>query len=47
MIRLFGLVLLSLRGGFRSQEQLTAEIILLRHQINILRRQVPGRARLQ
>jgi hypothetical protein len=46
MIRWFLLALMSPRDRFRSQEQLTAEIILLRHQLIVLRRQVPGRVRL-
>jgi transposase InsO family protein len=38
MIALFGLVFIYVRDSFRSQEQLKAEIILLRHQLNVLRR---------
>src|SRR5436189_6365326 len=46
MIRWFLLALMSLHDSFRSREELAAEIILLRHQLIVLRRQVPGRARL-
>jgi hypothetical protein len=31
---------------FRSKERLEAEIIILRHQLNVLRRGMPSRARL-
>ena len=46
MIALLGLVLGYLRDSFRSQEQLRAEILLLRHQLNVLRRKNPGSLRL-
>lgn len=41
------LVLSYVRNSFRSQEQLKAEIILLRHQLNVLRRKKPGPVRLR
>ena len=42
-LRLFVNILVA---PFRTQAQLDAEITLLRHQLNVLRRQVPSRPRL-
>lgn len=47
MIALLQLVLSYIRDSFRSREELKVEIILLRHQLSVLRRQVPDRVRLR
>ncbi|MGA9795975.1 MAG: integrase core domain-containing protein [Rhizomicrobium sp.] len=47
MIALLGLVVIYVRDSFRSQEELKAENIVLRHQLNVLRRKAPGKARLR
>ena len=47
MNSLLWLVFSYLRDSLRSQEQLKAEIILLRHQLNVLRRKRPGSVRLR
>jgi transposase InsO family protein len=46
MIRLLILFLHVLLSPFKTQAQLEAEIVLLRHQLNVLRRQAPSRPRL-
>ncbi|MGH9806376.1 MAG: integrase core domain-containing protein, partial [Terriglobia bacterium] len=45
MIALLGLVLIYVRDSFRSREALKAEIIVLRLQLNVLRRKYPARVR--
>src|SRR5665647_1406071 len=45
MIAILRLLIGALRDYFKSRRQLQAEVLVLRHQINILRRQVPGRVR--
>jgi transposase InsO family protein len=45
--RALGLAFNYLRDGFRSQEQLKAEIVLLRHQLNVLHRRNPRSLRLR
>ena len=47
MNSLLWLVFSYLRDSLRSQEQLKAEIILLRHQLNVLRRKRLGSVRLR
>ena len=47
MIALLQLVLSYIRDSVRSREELKVEIILLRHQLSVLRRQVPDRVRLR
>jgi hypothetical protein len=47
MIALLQLVLSYIRDSVRSWEELKVEIILLRHQLSVLRRQVPDRVRLR
>jgi hypothetical protein len=46
MISFLGLLLHVLALPFRSQASLEAEIVFLRHQLNVLKRQVPARPRL-
>lgn len=43
MIAFLGLALIYVRDSFRSRETLKAEIILLRHQLNVLRRKKPAK----
>ena len=43
VIAFLGLVLIYVRDSFRSRETLKAEIILLRHQLNVLRRKKPAK----
>jgi hypothetical protein len=43
MIAFLGLLLHVLASPFRSQASLEAEIVFLRHQLNVLRRQAPAR----
>jgi len=45
--RFFSLIWLALIGLFRSRASLQAEILTLRHQLNVLRRQSPQRLNLQ
>ena len=45
MIAILRLLIGALRDYFKSSRQLQAEVLVLRHQINILRRQVPSRVR--
>ena len=47
MIALLQLVLSYIRDSVRSREELKVEIILLRQQLSVLRRQVPDRVRLR
>ena len=47
MVALLKLVFGYVCDSFRSQEQLKAEIILLRHQLNVLRRKNPRSVRLR
>jgi hypothetical protein len=46
MISFFGLLLHALASPFRSQARLEAEIVFLRHQLNLLRRRLPAKPRL-
>jgi hypothetical protein len=46
MATFFGLLLGYIRDCFRSHERLKAEILILRHQLNILHRTAPKRLRL-
>jgi hypothetical protein len=46
MVRFFGLLLHILASPFRSRASLEAEIAFVRHQLNVLRRLVPGKPRL-
>jgi hypothetical protein len=46
MATFFGLLLGYMRDCFRSHERLKAEILILRHQLNILHRKAPKRLRL-
>jgi hypothetical protein len=46
MVSFFGLLLHALASPFRSQARLEAEIVFLRHQLNLLRRRLPARPRL-
>jgi hypothetical protein len=46
MVSAVRLALTYIRDSFRSQEELKAEVIVLRHQLNVLRRRVAGRVRL-
>ena len=46
MISLLGLLLYVLVSPFKSQARLEAEIVLLRHQLNVLRRRIPSKPRL-
>ena len=46
MISFLGLLLHVLVSPFRSRASLEAEIVFLRHQLNVLRRQAPTRPRL-
>jgi transposase InsO family protein len=46
MASLLGLLFHILASPFRSQARLEAEIVFLRHQLNLLRRQLPARPRL-
>jgi len=41
-----GLLLHVLASPFRSQARLRAEIVFLRHQLNLLRRRLPAKPRL-
>lgn len=45
MFAILRLLIGALRDYFKSRQRLQAEVLVLRHQINILRRQVPGRVR--
>jgi hypothetical protein len=46
MVSLLGLLLHVLALPFKSQARLEAEIIFLRHQLNLLRRRLPATSRL-
>jgi hypothetical protein len=46
MASFLGLLLHALASPFKSQVRLEAEIVFLRHQLNLLRRRLPGRPRL-
>src|SRR5271154_3352053 len=46
MISFLGLLLHVLASPFRSRASLEAEIVLLRHQLNVLRRRAPSKPRL-
>src|SRR5258708_7798025 len=46
MIAFLGLVLHVLVSPFKTQARLEAEIIMLRHQLNVLRRRVPSKPKL-
>ena len=46
MVSFLGLLLHVLASPFKSQARLEAEIVLLRHQLNVLRRRVPAKPRL-
>jgi hypothetical protein len=46
MLDFLKLFLHVLAAPFRTQAQLEAEVTLLRHQLNVLRRQAPARPRL-
>jgi hypothetical protein len=46
MVSFLGLLLHVLASPFRSQARLGAEIVFLRHQLNLLRRQLPAKPRL-
>ena len=46
MASFLGLLLHVLASPFKSQARLEAEIVFLRHQLNLLRRRLPGRPRL-
>jgi hypothetical protein len=46
MITILGLFVSVLVSPFKTQVQLEAEIVLLRHQLNVLRRRVPSKPRL-
>jgi putative transposase len=46
MLTLVRYIVSALAGRFRSREVLELEIVALRHQLNVLRRQCPGRPRL-
>jgi hypothetical protein len=46
MVSLLGLLLHVLASPFRSQARLEAEIVFLRHQLNLLRRRLPAKPRL-
>src|SRR5260370_11652804 len=46
MIALLGLVRHVLVSPFKTQARLEAEIIMLRHQLNVLRRRVPSKPKL-
>src|SRR4051812_4561 len=47
MVSSFLLFFIYLRDSFRSREELKGENILLRHQLDVLRRRVPERVHLQ
>jgi hypothetical protein len=46
MVPFFGLLLHVLASPFKSQARLEAEIVFLRHQLNLLRCRLPARPRL-
>jgi hypothetical protein len=46
MASFLGLLLHALASPFKSQARLEAEIVFLRHQLNLLRRQLPAKPRL-
>src|SRR6266404_9362876 len=46
MVSFFGLLLHVLASPFKSQARLEAEIVFLRHQLNLLRRRLPAKPRL-
>jgi hypothetical protein len=46
MVSFLGLVLHVLASPFRSRARLEAEVVFLRHQLNLLRRRLPGKPRL-
>jgi len=46
MVSLLGLLLHVLAAPFKSQARLEAEIVFLRHQLNLLRRRLPAKPRL-
>jgi transposase InsO family protein len=47
MVEPLRLLLICLRDVFRSRAELQLEVIILRHQLNVLRRRKPGRVRLR
>jgi|HubBroStandDraft_6_1064221.scaffolds.fasta_scaffold523838_2 putative transposase len=46
MVSFLGLLLHALASPFKSQTRLEAEIVFLRHQLNLLRRRLPAKPRL-
>jgi hypothetical protein len=46
MASFLGLLLHALASPFKSQARLQAEIVFLRHQLNLLRRRLPAKPRL-
>ena len=46
MVSFLGLLLHVLASPFKSQARLEAEIVFLRHQLNLLRRRLPAKPRL-
>ena len=46
MADIIKLLLAFVRDSFRSREQLKAEIIVLRHQLNVLQRKIPKKPQL-
>ena len=46
MVSILGLLLHVLASPFRSQARLEAEIVFLRHQLNLLRHRLPAKPRL-
>ena len=46
MVSFLGLLLHALASPFKSQARLEAEIVFLRHQLNLLRHRLPAKPRL-